>query len=379
MGERPACRAECGDGGDEEQVGEHYGGVYARADVILVRREGGGGGVVESASALPGVLRLCLGLDVMFLEEQLKFVRAEIGQEFIVHGKGGGVCLTGEPDHLGVGGTVCFHVNLFKPESSFCEVLACRNAPRAPSFYVKLQRGRHYRREDRRGGGRSQYLIKIYQTYPGSSIGCPPHEAGALANQFFIDPSRDFCLVCVRILAQKKSGSAGSVIGEYPATRIPREAVSLLERKSKPFMGNRLYVGNLPFTTTELELQDMFAQAGAVTEVLLMQDKFTGKSRGFAFVTMASEAEAQNAVSQLDGKAIEGRPLRVNEARPREERGGGGYGGGGGGYEERRGGGGGGGHRGDSRGGGGGGGYRGSGDRRGGGGGGGDRRDTRRY
>jgi RNA recognition motif-containing protein len=139
-------------------------------------------------------------------------------------------------------------------------------------------------------------------------------------------------------------------------------------------MGNRLYVGNLPFTTTELELQDMFAQAGAVTEVLLMQDKFTGKSRGFAFVTMASETDAQNAVTQLDGKQIDGRPLRVNEARPREERGfGGGGGGGGGGYEDRRGGGGGGG--GGHRGGGGGGGYRG--DRRGGGGG--DRRDTRRY
>jgi len=144
-------------------------------------------------------------------------------------------------------------------------------------------------------------------------------------------------------------------------------------------MGNRLYVGNLPFTTTEIELQDMFAQAGAVTEVLLMQDKFTGKSRGFAFVTMASETDAQNAVSQLDGKQIDGRPLRVNEARPRDERGfggGGGGGGGGGAYEERRGGGGGGGHRSEGRGGGGGG-YRGSGDRRGGGGG--DRRDTRRY
>ena len=126
-------------------------------------------------------------------------------------------------------------------------------------------------------------------------------------------------------------------------------------------MGNRLYVGNLPFTTTEIELQDMFAQAGTVSEVLLMQDKFTGKSRGFAFVTMASEADAQNAVSQLDGKQIDGRPLRVNEARPREERA---FGGGGGGP------------RGEGRGGGGGGGYRGSGDRRGGGG---DRRDTRRY
>jgi RNA recognition motif-containing protein len=130
-------------------------------------------------------------------------------------------------------------------------------------------------------------------------------------------------------------------------------------------MGNRLYVGNLPFTTTEIELQDMFAQAGAVTEVLLMQDKFTGKSRGFAFVTMASDTDAQNAVSQLDGKQIDGRPLRVNEARPREERSFGGGGGGGGG-----------GHRGEGRGGGGGGGFRGSGDRRGGGG---DRRESRRY
>ena len=158
--------------------------------------------------------------------------------------------------------------------------------------------------------------------------------------------------------------------------RSPATDGRLLERKSKSqiVMGNRLYVGNLPFTTTELELQDMFAQAGAVTEVLLMQDKFTGKSRGFAFVTMASEGDAQSAVSQLDGKQIDGRPLRVNEARPREERGFGGGGGGGG--DDRRGGGGGGGHRSEGRGGGGGGGYRGSGDRRGGGG---ERRDTRRY
>ena len=100
-------------------------------------------------------------------------------------------------------------------------------------------------------------------------------------------------------------------------------------------MGTKLYVGNLPFSTTENELQELFAQAGAVQEVTLMQDKFTGKSRGFAFVTMSSEQEAQNAISQLNGKAIEGRPLTVNEARPREPRpaggGGRGYGGGGGG------------------------------------------------
>jgi len=102
-------------------------------------------------------------------------------------------------------------------------------------------------------------------------------------------------------------------------------------------MGTKLYVGNLAFSTTENELQELFAQAGAVQEVTLMQDKFTGKSRGFAFVTMGSDQDAQNAISQLNGKTVEGRPLTVNEARPREPRppggggGGRGYGGGGGG------------------------------------------------
>jgi len=98
-------------------------------------------------------------------------------------------------------------------------------------------------------------------------------------------------------------------------------------------MATKLYVGNLPFNTTENELQELFSQAGTVQEVMLMQDKFTGKSRGFAFVTMGSEQDAQNAISQLNGKTIEGRALTVNEARPREQRpAGGGYGGGGGGY-----------------------------------------------
>ena len=99
-------------------------------------------------------------------------------------------------------------------------------------------------------------------------------------------------------------------------------------------MGTKLYVGNLSFNTTETDLQDLFAQAGPVQEVTLMQDKFTGKSRGFAFVTMTSDADAQKAITEFNGKTVEGRPLTVNEARPREARppgGGGGYGGGGGG------------------------------------------------
>ena len=130
-------------------------------------------------------------------------------------------------------------------------------------------------------------------------------------------------------------------------------------------MGTKLYVGNLSFNTTETDLQDLFATAGAVSEVTLMQDKFTGKSRGFAFVTMGNEADAQKAITEFNGKTVEGRPLTVNEARPREARPGGGGGGGGrGGYG---GGGGGGGY------GGGGGGYGGGGGGYGGGGGG--RRD----
>jgi len=103
-------------------------------------------------------------------------------------------------------------------------------------------------------------------------------------------------------------------------------------------MGTKLYVGNLSFNTTENELQELFSQAGAVQEVTLMQDKFTGKSRGFAFVTMGSEQDAQNAIAKINGQTVEGRTLTVNEARPREPRpsggggGGSGYGGGGGGY-----------------------------------------------
>ena len=116
-------------------------------------------------------------------------------------------------------------------------------------------------------------------------------------------------------------------------------------------MGNKLYVGNLSFNTTEIAIQDMFSQCGSVSEVMLMQDKFTGRSRGFAFVTMSSDAEAQAAVESIHGKDLDGRALTVNEARPREDRPPGGGGGGGGGRfdgprrdsrDDRRGGGGGG-------------------------------------
>ena len=98
----------------------------------------------------------------------------------------------------------------------------------------------------------------------------------------------------------------------------------------------KLYVGNLSFESTENDLQDLFEQHGQVNEVRLMMDRMTGKSRGFAFVTMNDNAQASAAMSALNGQELNGRALTVNEARPREERprpyGGGG---GGGGLENR--------------------------------------------
>jgi len=82
----------------------------------------------------------------------------------------------------------------------------------------------------------------------------------------------------------------------------------------------KLYVGNLSFETTENDLQDLFAQHGKVIEVALMMDRMTGKSRGFAFVTMGDTAEANAAMAALNGKEVGGRTLNVNEARAREER-----------------------------------------------------------
>jgi RNA recognition motif-containing protein len=128
---------------------------------------------------------------------------------------------------------------------------------------------------------------------------------------------------------------------------------------------SKLYVGNLPFASTAQDLEALFGQVGTVSVVEIIFDKFTGRSRGFAFVTMGSAEEAQKAVEKFHGHQMEGRPLAVNIARPREERpaGGGGFRGGGGGGGFRGGRGGGGGFRGGR---GGGGGYRG--DRGGGGG-----------
>jgi len=102
-------------------------------------------------------------------------------------------------------------------------------------------------------------------------------------------------------------------------------------------MGRRLYVGNLPYTTGEAELQELFSKAGTVESVRVMRDAATGRARGFAFVEMATDEEAQKAASEFNQYQMGGRALTVNEARPKPE---GGFGGGGG-YGGNRGGGGG--------------------------------------
>ena len=101
-------------------------------------------------------------------------------------------------------------------------------------------------------------------------------------------------------------------------------------------MSNRLYVGNLSFNTDERSLESAFSQFGDTQEVKLIMDRETGRSRGFAFVAMADAESARNAIAQMDGAMLDGRPLRVREAEERSNTrgggGGGGFGGGGGGF-----------------------------------------------
>ncbi len=114
-------------------------------------------------------------------------------------------------------------------------------------------------------------------------------------------------------------------------------------------MSTKLYVGNLSFDTSGQDLEELFGEVGTVESASVIEDRDTGRSRGFGFIEMSSKEEAAQAIEQFNGKEVDGRELKVNEAKPRESRGGGG-GGGRGGY------GGGGGGRGGNRGGGGGGG-----------------------
>ncbi len=129
-------------------------------------------------------------------------------------------------------------------------------------------------------------------------------------------------------------------------------------------MAKRIYVGGLPYSATEGDLENLFSPSGQVKDVSIITDRYTGQAKGFGFVEMENDNEAEAAINALNGTQLGGRTLTVNEAKPREDRprgGGGGYGGGGGGGYG--GGGGGGRDRGDRGGGGGGGGFGGGGDR----------------
>ncbi len=125
-------------------------------------------------------------------------------------------------------------------------------------------------------------------------------------------------------------------------------------------MSTKLYVGNLSFDTSGQDLEELFGEVGTVESASVIEDRDTGRSRGFGFIEMSSKEEAAQAIEQFNGKEVDGRELKVNEAKPRESRGGGGgggrggYGGGGGGRGGNRGGGGGGGGGGYGGGGGGG-------------------------
>jgi|SoimicmetaTmtLPB_FD_contig_41_11508444_length_549_multi_3_in_0_out_0_1 RNA recognition motif-containing protein len=118
--------------------------------------------------------------------------------------------------------------------------------------------------------------------------------------------------------------------------RAPPIAVLVADATEESVMGRKLYVGNFPYETGETELQELFARSGTVETVKVMRDMATGRARGFAFVEMSTDDEAQKAITELNDYQLGGRGLTVNEARPKPA-GGGGFGGGGfGGGDSRR-------------------------------------------
>jgi RNA recognition motif-containing protein len=124
--------------------------------------------------------------------------------------------------------------------------------------------------------------------------------------------------------------------------RILKPDLATLEEEN---MGNKLYVGNLPFSATDDSLRELFAQSGSVNSATIITDRDTGRSKGFGFVEMSSDQEASDAITKFNGTNFEGRTITVNEARPKAPREGGGGGGGGGRDRGGRGGGGGGGRQ----------------------------------
>ena len=121
----------------------------------------------------------------------------------------------------------------------------------------------------------------------------------------------------------------GCESGRAPPLGSPRRGAGLEQAAEirQFIMGNRLYIGNLSYDATQDSLRDAFSQSGTVTDVRVMTDRETGRSRGFAFVTMSTSDEATSAIAQMNGALLDGRALRVNEAEDRPAGGGGGGGG----------------------------------------------------
>ena len=132
------------------------------------------------------------------------------------------------------------------------------------------------------------------------------------------------------------------ILRTLPFAEVKSDSQLLFIPKGERYisMSKKLYVGNLAFQTTTLDLQQLFGQAGTVESAQIIEDRDTGQSKGFAFVEMSTEAEAASAIDQFNGKEVAGRMLKVNEARPRENRSGGGggrnFGGNRGGYGGNR-------------------------------------------
>jgi RNA recognition motif-containing protein len=149
-----------------------------------------------------------------------------------------------------------------------------------------------------------------------------------------LDGSRAGCVQNQKPLFFERASEPGSSTATVsPKPILIRSFFSIPNRGKVIYMSTKLYVGNLAFQTTSEELQELFAQAGTVESASVVEDRMTGRSRGFAFVEMATKEEAAAAIDQFNGKEVGGRALKVNEAKPRENRGGGGgrgFGGGGG-------------------------------------------------
>jgi len=127
----------------------------------------------------------------------------------------------------------------------------------------------------------------------------------------------------------KEGARVMSAVERVPVEGVALSAPTLLEtgperRQRRPTVSKKLYVGNLSYSTTSADLQELFAPFGKVESASVVEDRDTGRSKGFGFVEMSSDDEAQAAISALNGKENGGRALKVNEARPREDRGGGG-------------------------------------------------------